>query len=136
MTNTVFLDTSAWIAALTPTEPRHRDAITAYTEAIGSGRRIVTTNLVLAETHAMLLRLRGSTLARTVIQYALDDASHQVVWSDAEIERAAVARWLVRFADQDFSLCDAVSFEVMSREHITRALAIDRHFATAGFVTL
>jgi hypothetical protein len=45
----------------------------------------------------------------------------------------ALARWLDRFADQPFSLVDAVSFEVMRREKIDLAFAFDRHFEVAGF---
>lgn len=48
----------------------------------------------------------------------------------------AVARWLVRFPDQRFSLTDAVSFEVMRRERVTHAFAFDKHFETAGFKLL
>ena len=47
--------------------------------------------------------------------------------------RVAVEHWLRPYRDQAFSLCDAVSFEVMKREGITRAVSIDRHFVTAGF---
>jgi len=44
--------------------------------------------------------------------------------------------WLGRFSDQRFSLTDAVSFEVMRREQISRAFAFDQHFVTAGFELL
>jgi uncharacterized protein len=48
----------------------------------------------------------------------------------------AKTRWLARFSDQRFSLPDAVSFELMSREALRQASAFDRHFETAGFVPL
>jgi predicted nucleic acid-binding protein len=43
---------------------------------------------------------------------------------------------LARFSDQDFSLIDLVSFEVMRRSRVTHAFAFDRHFAIAGFELL
>jgi predicted nucleic acid-binding protein len=55
---------------------------------------------------------------------------------DRALEREAVTRWLARFADQEFSLTDAVSFEVMQRNKVTHAFAFDRHFAIAGFKLL
>ena len=45
----------------------------------------------------------------------------------------AMGAWLDRFADQAFSLTDAVSFELMKRERIAVAFAFDRHFEAAGF---
>jgi predicted nucleic acid-binding protein len=47
--------------------------------------------------------------------------------------RDAVANWLARFADQKFSLTDAVSFEVMRRRSLRHAFAFDAHFQVAGF---
>jgi predicted nucleic acid-binding protein len=43
---------------------------------------------------------------------------------------------LARFADQELSLIDAVSFEVMRRNRLTHAFAFDRRFETAGFALL
>ncbi len=53
-----------------------------------------------------------------------------------ELLHEAVAHWLERYADQRFSLTDAVSFEVMRRERLKTAFAYDRDFETAGFELL
>jgi len=60
------------------------------------------------------------------------------MWSYADdgLVGDALTNWIHRFTDQRFTLCDAVSFEVMRRERITTALALDRHFASAGYRTL
>ena len=63
----------------------------------------------------------------------MSDPTHVVVPVDDALVRIAVDRWIRPYRDRDFSLCDAVSFEVMKREGITRALSIDRHFVSAGF---
>ena len=44
--------------------------------------------------------------------------------------------WLELFRDRRFSLADAVSFEVMSRDGLEQAFAFDRHFRRAGFEML
>lgn len=59
-------------------------------------------------------------------------------WPETEAVRleAAKGNWLERYADQRFSLTDAVSFELMKREKLTHAFAFDPHFVTAGFALL
>jgi predicted nucleic acid-binding protein len=58
-----------------------------------------------------------------------------VVTSDVELEELAVQRWLAKFEDQALSLCDAVSFAVMTARRVPEALALDHRFAAAGFRT-
>ena len=91
------------------------------------------TPMVLGESHALFLRLLGRDTAVAALEGALTDPTHVVVPVDDELVTKAVERWLRPYRDHGFSLCDAVSFEVMQREGITRALSIDRHFVTAGF---
>jgi predicted nucleic acid-binding protein len=40
---------------------------------------------------------------------------------------------LERFGDQEFSLTDAVSFQLMRSHRVTIAFAYDEDFRTAGF---
>lgn len=129
----VFLDTSGWIAAAVRGQTRHEKAKAAYTAAVREGYRIVLTPMVLGEAHALFLRLLGIGKATAAIESALLDPTHVVLPVDEALVKTAAERWLKPYRDQGFSLCDAVSFEVMQREKITRALSIDRHFVTAGF---
>lgn len=101
-------------------------------EAVRAGARLVTTNLVVMETHALLLHRVGHTVALTFVQTVYEPPT-LVVSSTAELEQHAIADWIVRYADQSFSLVDAVSFAVMKARGIPRALTLDAHFATAGF---
>ncbi len=57
------------------------------------------------------------------------------VYSDAALEQQA-EEILARYADQDFSLADAVSFAVMRRRKTTEAFAFDHHFLIAGFTLI
>lgn len=129
----VFLDTSGWIAAAVRSQSHHEAAKAAYTSAVRQGYRIMLTPMVLGESHALFLRLLGREKAVAALEGALADPTHVMVPIDEDLVRTAVDRWLRPYRDQGFSLCDAVSFEVMQREGITRALSIDRHFTTAGF---
>lgn len=130
---TAFLDTSGWFAALSPKEAKHRAALATYRRWIGEGVTLVTTNLVVAEMQILVSRFRGAGDGLRFLDALYQDAAHDVVFVDRDLERAAVDGWLRRFGDQRLSLADAVSFEVMRQRHIRRALALDEHFALAGF---
>jgi predicted nucleic acid-binding protein len=131
----VFVDTGVWYAAANPRAPEHTASAEALRRAIQRGARPVTTSLVLAESHALLLhrvhRAAAHAFLRTVRQ-----PPTVVVPIDPDLGDHAIADWLDRFADQDFSFTDAVSFAVMAHRRIRNALTLDRHFATAGFQTL
>jgi predicted nucleic acid-binding protein len=129
----LFLDTSGWFAALSPKEAKHKLARGAYTTWIESGELLVTTNLVVAEMQILLARFRGGDEGLRFLESLYQDPSHLVVFVDRDLERAAVDRWLRRFSDRRLSLADAVSFEVMKARGIRQALALDEHFALAGF---
>lgn len=129
----VFLDSSGWVAAAVRSQSRHEEARAAYTTAVRQGYRIMITPMILGESHALFLRLLGREQASAALEGALRDPTHVVFPVDDALVMAAVDRWIKPYRDQSFSLCDAVSFEVMQRERITRALSIDRHFVTAGF---
>ena len=96
---------------------------------------IVTTNLVVAETHALLLRRAGRRASLAFLQ-AVRQTPNQVEYITPEREAAAIGNWIERFSDQPFSLADAASFVVMTELGIREALTLDHHFMTAGFTAL
>jgi uncharacterized protein len=133
---TLFLDTSGWFAAISGREADHERARATYTEQMLGGGTLVTTALVIAEMHVLLLKLGGPAAALKFLDGVAADPTHEVIDVDRDLRLAAIERWLRRFGDQDLSLTDAVSFEVMRRRKLRRALALDQHFAVAGFEIL
>lgn len=130
----VFLDTSGWFAALSPKEHLHAASRTAYVEWMSRGIRLVTTNLVLAEMHILINRSRGGGEAVRFLDSVYQDPHHDVLFSDRDLERAAADRWLRGSREgMGVSLCDAVSFEAMRAHGLRTALALDVHFAAAGY---
>jgi uncharacterized protein len=131
--STGFLDTSGWFAALSPKEAKHRAAHMAYRSWIESDTRLVTTNLVVAEMQILLSRFRGADEGLRFIDSLYQDPTHEVVFVNRDLERAAIDRWLRRYRDQRLSLADAVSFEIMRERRIRQVLALHEHFELAGF---
>lgn len=128
----LFVDTSAWYVLALSSAPEHTKVAGALRHRLGRGARVVTTNLIVAETHALLLRRTGRKTALTFVR-EVRRAPNIVVTSSPEDEESAVTDWLEGLDDQLFSLTDAVSFAVMADRGIHEALALDHHFAVAGF---
>jgi predicted nucleic acid-binding protein len=59
----------------------------------------------------------------------------ETIGVDESLHREAMALLLAR-QDKIYSLCDAVSFVLMRRWHLTEALTTDRHFEQEGFQRL
>lgn len=128
----LFVDISAWYPLVDRGHTDHDRLAEALRARIEDGTTVVSTNLVLAESHALIMRRIGRDVARAFLSNARA-APNRVVYSTREIEQRAEEAWLGRFADQDFSLVDAVSFAVMAERRIPEALTLDRHFEIAGF---
>ena len=107
-----------------------------YADAARRGLLLVTTPLVAAEMHTLILRWRDPQAGAFFLESVFESGAHHVATLDDELIEAALSRWIRRFADKPISLADAVSFEVMRRERITRVLTFDRHFAAAGYEIL
>ena len=127
------IDTGALLALASSRDQYHARAVAIEARFRRAGGRWVGTTLVLSELHGHLLRRLDPGAARRVLAAIVADPVFD--WRDVPVAlvRSAVDRWIVRFADQRFSLTDAVTFELMSRERISRAFAFDSDFVTAGF---
>lgn len=131
----LFVDTSAWYPLANDAHADHGGLARTLRARVREGSTIVTTNLVVAETHALLLRRAGQGAALAFLR-AVRQAPNRIEYITPERESAAISRWIEQYSDQTFSLADAASFVVMSELDIREALTLDHHFTVAGFITL
>ena len=129
------VDTGALLALAWSGDQHHAEATRIARRHRAAGGRLVGSVLVLAEFYSHALYAKGPVTARRLLTGVLGDRAYE--WLDVPAGLVVAARgWLDRFADQTFSLVDAVSFEIMRRERLTHAFAFDRHFEVAGFERL
>ena len=128
----VFADSSGFIAAFDRRDARHAEAAATWREIATARRRLVTTQLVLAETVTYLRRRGGFDLARRVGRAILESRNIDVVGLDEEAF-AAAWREFIRNPEPKLSLCDAASFVVMRERGLRHAFTLDHHFESAGF---
>lgn len=127
------VDTSALLALSHARDQYHETAAAIAGRHRSVGGTFVGTTMILAELHGHLLHLRTPAIARAALEHLLADPMNEWLEVDRELVREASANWLARYADQTFTLVDAVNFEVMRRSKLTDAFAFDKHFEIAGF---
>jgi predicted nucleic acid-binding protein len=128
----LFVDSGAWIALRSQRDQHHAEADRLFREAVDGRIPLLTTNLVVAETHRLTLFRAGPA----PVLRALDrlDASPSATIHFATAEDHAAARgWLDRLAPRPLTYTDAVSFAVMAASRCDHVLSFDQDFAAAGF---
>lgn len=133
----VFVDTGGFVALLVVEDSMHERATALFETASLERWPLVTTNAVLIETHAVLLtRAReGRRVALSFVDAVRGSPAILVERISPDDETNAIA--LIRaHTDKSYSFCDALSFVVMERLGITRAIAFDRHFREYGRFTI
>ena len=103
-----------------------------FREAAGRRIRLLTTNLVVAEVHRLLLFRAGARPAARVLDRFEASPLTLIEFATAEHHRGARA-WLDRLTDPPVSYTDAVSFAVMKATRCTAAMSFGRDFRRAGF---
>lgn len=126
-TSKVFVDTSAFYALLDRDDANHKMAIALFKEAVEKGWQLITSNFVVAETHALILHRLG----RQAAMAWLKAIPAQVIGVTAKDEEEA-KKIIQEYSDKEFSYCDATSFALMERNSITTAFTMDKHFAQYG----
>ena len=89
-------------------------------------------NFVLDETFTLLGRRASYSFAADRARSLLRSSALTILRPDAEDEEEAVEVF-AKFADQQVSFADCVSFVLMRRNRLERAFTFDRHFGSAGF---
>lgn len=128
----LFVDSGAWIALRSRRDQHHAEADRLFREALSGRIALITTNLVLAETHRLTLFRAGVQPAFRALERI--DASQSVAIHFATADHHARARqWLERLAPRPITYTDAVSFAVMEANRCSHVLGFDQDFAAAGF---
>lgn len=121
----ILVDTGAWYAIADASDRHHEAAVAFYAEQAGQAE-FVMTDLIVAETWALLSSHLGRPAALTFWE-TLRETRIPILTPDAA-DLEAAWRIVGAYADQAFSFVDCVSFALMERAGITEAFAFDNHF--------
>jgi predicted nucleic acid-binding protein len=133
LTAAIFVDTSAFFALLNAADRNHGIANATLSQFSEERRVLLSTNFIVAETHALLLARLGYRPATEFLRAI--DVSAVAIERVTSTDELAAREIIYRYDDNDFSLTDALSFAVMQRLGLTAAFTFDRDFARFGFET-
>ena len=128
----LFVDSSAWIALFSARDQHHAEADALFRNALGRRARLITTNLVLAEVHRLLLFRAGGPAASAALDRLESSPALTLLFPSAD-HHVAARGWLRRLAERRLSYTDAVSFAVMTASRCRDVLTFDQDFVIAGF---
>lgn len=128
----MLIDTSGWFSMLDRNDAQQQASCAIY----GSAILKVTHSFVIAELVALCTarRFPRQRVLSFISELLADDSVH-VVWVDENLTNRSFHLLNAR-PDKAWSLCDAVSFVLMTELGLTDALTTDHHFEQAGFVCL
>jgi hypothetical protein len=130
--NSIFADTSYYVALLGERDQNHTQAVTLAQAFHG---QTITTDFVLVEVGNWLSRTADRPLFLKLLDTLRADPQTTVVPATRELFDAGCSLFADR-RDKDWSLTDCISFIVMEQQGLTDALTADHHFEQAGFTVL
>ena len=128
----IFLDTGAFLARYLVRDANHAGAVKIWKTL---DRAPIHQQPRVGRNHHPSGRRAGYTFAAERAERFYSSKALQILYPGLDEEVEAI-RWLRKFADQEVSFTDCVSFVLMKRHRIPTAFTFDRHFCRAGFRTL
>jgi predicted nucleic acid-binding protein len=128
----MLLDTSGLMCLFDQRDNRHALATKQYESAT---HRLIH-NYIFAEFVTLAIARRAPLADALRFIEAIHHSNEiEVVWVDSDLHERAM-QLLAEREDKRWTLCDAVSFVLMSASRIGEALTTDHDFEQAGFVRL
>ena len=127
-----FIDTGAFLARYLPADQHHKAATALWNKIRLTHERCVTSNFVLDETFTLLARRANYAFAAEKARIIYASSALDILRPDSLTEHSAL-NFFEKFADQEISFTDCVSFALMREAKIQTAFAFDAHFERAGF---
>ncbi len=138
MPETIFWDTSAFVALGNADDSLHEQAVRVSDALRRENAQILTTDAVLMEVANVFSKAAWRPVAYQLLELIRQSMAMglaMVVHVDSALWERGWALFVAR-PDKDWGLTDCISFVAMQDRRVTTAFASDRHFEQAGFKRL
>ena len=131
MRDRIFIDTGAYIAIFHKQDAKRTDAVALWKQLTKEKVEIFTTHDIINE-FATLLGRKTDYLYAAKQTHLIYTSDVVITYPSAEDAEQALVL-LEKYADQQVSFTDCLSFVAMSKLNISHAFTFDKHFVFAGF---
>jgi predicted nucleic acid-binding protein len=128
----IYIDTGAFLARYLGSDQYHEKSLKFWNDLSNFNENCFTSNFVLDETLTLLARRAGYNFAAERAHILYSSKALTILRPTHEDEIAAIELF-EKYADQEVSFTDCVSFVLMKKRKITRVFTFDEHFQLAGF---
>jgi predicted nucleic acid-binding protein len=128
----IFVVTSAFLAGYLRHDQHYTDALPIWKRIEREKELFCTSNFVLAELATLLARRSSYSFAAQKVGSLYGSKVVKILRPSEEDERHALMLFK-KYADQEISFTDCVSFILMQAHQLTRVFCFDRHFDIPGF---
>ncbi|MHC4136454.1 MAG: type II toxin-antitoxin system VapC family toxin [Planctomycetota bacterium] len=128
----IFVDTGAFLARYLGRDQHHARAVKAWRRVGTTSPPLATSNFVLDETFTLLGRWAGYAFAAERARALLHSDLLRILRPGEQEELDAIDLF-EKYADQQASFTDCISFVLMRKHAIELAFTFDRDFRAAGF---
>ena len=125
----IMVDTSAVYALLDKSDEMHHKAKNCLLKLDQNKNKVMLTNFIVAECHALINSRLNHKIARNWIKNLCWPVERVL----EEDENNAV-QIIMSCRDKSYTYTDATTFAVMERLGLTTAFAFDKHFTQYGFM--
>ena len=131
----IYIDTGAFLARHLKSDQYHQESAKFWNQLSKTRERYFTSNFVLDETFTLLGRRAGYRFAIQRAHNIYLSKELTILRPTREDEMMALDIWS-KYADQELSFTDCISFALMRKNGIKRVFSFDAHFGWAGFQLL
>jgi len=127
----IFIDTGAYLAYYHKRDTHHKKSVDTWKNITQTPIMLVTTNHIIDEFATLLGRRKDYRYAAEKVRRIFN--SNCVIERTDEIDEKMALTLFEKYADQDISFTDCLSFIVMQQRNIQKVFTFDKHFEYAGF---
>jgi uncharacterized protein len=131
----IYVDTGAFLAKYLRDDQHHAESLAVWDRIERNKDRVCTSNVVINELATLMARRSTYSFAAETVRNLYDSDIFEILRPEREEEREAI-RYFEKYADQEISFADCLSFAMMRTHKIQRAFAFDRHYDLPGFTRI
>ena len=131
----IFIDTGAFVARHVIKDQHHFEALPVWAQIQRHDVRCFTSNFVVEETITLIAQRTGYAFAHQIAQLFYSTSDLEILRTDRDMELKALELF-DKYADQEISFTDCVSFVLMHAHRLTTVFCFDRHFDVPGFTRI